>query len=420
LKAEARSVPRAAWVAASVLGAVGLVVLAYYVRHTAASGNWLFSGHFALGFLDLHSRFRDVHKVMRGINIYSKFDHHQYFTYPPAALLIFWPLSWFKVRTDVLWWTLFSEVALAATIAMCWRRVRASDPWMIAAGSMFGAIAAIVVFPPLSIHLALGQLGLFIALLVGVDYLVLATPNRLRGVATGVATAIKIYPVVFIVAYALRREWRAVATSVGSALATALIALALWPSLTVAFVRRQVLSGRELTHFLHNAHYLASSSSPFTIFFRWPFSGGPLAHVLGWAASLGAVALGLWAATRLYSRGRVASSFVMVLAASALAGPVTWDHYYVFAPLVVFVIIENLDLVAIAVTAGVAIACYAVPWQLMRNDSLSVNSLSARALGIFVARNALSAATIAMFIAVVVATRSARRERVEQLSSPAP
>jgi alpha-1,2-mannosyltransferase len=413
---DPRRLPRAWLIAGTALGAVLVVALAYYARWWVPRSNWLFSGHYALGFQDLKTRFRDIHRVMRGINPYSKFDHHQYFTYPPPALIFFWPLTWVKLRTATLLWTLLSELSLALAIAVCWRRWRRDDPWLVAAGSLIYAVVAIAIFPPLSIHIALGQLGLFLMAALVVDYLVVPAPAK--GVLTGVAAAIKIYPIVFIVAWALRREWRAVITSLASGLATSLVALAIWPSLTSAFVHRQLLSGREIGHFLRNPHYLASSSSPFTILFRWPFHGGTAAHVLGWVLSLAAVALMLWAGHRLWRAQRPVGSFVMVMAASVLAGPVTWDHYYTFAPLLVFVALQCRDRRAIWVTALVAMAVYAVPWQISRNDSLSVDSWSLRALQVFISRNALDAATLALGVAAVLSTRVSAGERADELVAP--
>jgi alpha-1,2-mannosyltransferase len=380
-------------------------------------GNWLFSGHYALGFGDLRSRFKDIWRLHHGFNLYSNHDHHQYFTYPPAALFVFWPLSWASLRVDFLVWTLLTETALAATIALCWAKVRPGRPWLIAAGSIWGALASFAIFPPLSIHLAVGQLGIFLALMLALDYL--AVRGLARGVLTGVAAAIKIYPIVFIVAFALRREWRAAGTALASGAATTALAWAVWPSATWTFFHRQLFSGGELNHFLKNHHWIATSSSPYTVFFRWPFSGGTGAGALGWAASLAVVALGLWAGQRLWRRRRHVSSFVMVLGASVLAGPVTWDHYYTFAPLMVFVVLENLDLAVLAWTAGAAMVLYAVPWQLARNESLSVHGFSARAGLILLARNALSLATLATAVAAIYATRS-DRERVDESVSPGP
>ncbi len=398
-------------------GVVALVVLALFIRAYVPHHNWLFSGHYALGFGDLLSRTRDIWRIHHGSNVYSLHDHHQYFTYPPAALFIFWPLSWATFHTDVLIWTLLCLFALAASIAIVWRTVAPQGPWTVAAGSLWGTVASVMVLPVISIGLALGQLGLLLMLMLVLDYLVLRAPAK--GVLTGVAAAIKIYPVVFIVSWLIRREWRPALTALASGALTSAAAWAIWPHFTATFVNRQLLSGRELTHFLHNLHWRATSSSPYTIFFRWPFHGGPYASLVGWLASLAAVALGLWAAQRLWRVGARASSFVMVMGASVLAGPVTWDHYYTFAPLLVFVAYENRRRIALAITAVAALVVYAVPWQLARNESFSVTGLSAHELLIFVARNALSAATVALSVAGVYVTRStSASESLDQTPAP--
>jgi hypothetical protein len=401
---KAAPLPRGAVVGVAVLGVVALVALAVFIRDYVPHHNWLFSGHYALGFGDLLSRKRDIFRIHHGSNVYSLHDHHQYFTYPPAALFVFWPLSWASFHTDALIWTLVCLSALAGSIAIVWRTVLASPTWTIAAGSLWGSVAAVVIFPVISIGLALGQLGLLLMLLLALDYLVLRGPAK--GIATGVAAAIKIYPVVFIVGWLLRREWRPAVTALFSGAVTSALAWAVWPHFTATFVSRQLFSGRELTHFLHNLHWRATSSSPYTIFFRWPFHGGSWASPVGWVASLAVVALGLWGAQRTWRAGLRATSFVVLLGASVLAGPVTWDHYYTFAPLLVFVVIENWHRRVLVVAALVAMVTYALPWQLDRNESFSVVGFSAHELFIFVGRNALSAATVVVMIAAIYVTRS--------------
>lgn len=262
---NSRSIQPAKAVAAAVLGVVALVGLAWFIRDYVPHHNWLFSGHYALGFGDLLSRKRDIFRIHHGSNVYSLHDHHQYFTYPPAALFIFWPLSWANFHVDVLIWTLACLFALAGSIAMVWRAVRPDPMWTVAAGSLWGTVAAVVAFPVISIGLALGQLGLLLMVMLALDYLVLRGPAK--GVLTGIAAAIKIYPVVFIVGWLIRREWRPALTALASGALTSAVAWAVWPTFTATFVSRQLFSGRELTHFLNNLHWRATSSSPYTIFF---------------------------------------------------------------------------------------------------------------------------------------------------------
>jgi alpha-1,2-mannosyltransferase len=412
---ERRAMSRRSAIGATFAGLVGVVVLALVSKHYIPTHNWFFTTHYALGFEDLLSRFRDIWRLHHGYNLYSIRDHHQYFTYPPAALLLFWPLSWFTFRIDVVWWMILSVLALAGMIGLTWRATRPSPPWVIAAGSLWGALVSIAVFPVISTGLALGQIGLFLTVMLAADYL--ALKGRFQGVLTGVAAAIKIYPIVFVIGWLVRRQWRPALSAIGSGAVTTLISWALWPTSMSQFISRQLLGGHELSHFWHNLHWRAVSSSPYTWFFRPPFNAGSWASGAGWAASIAAVALGMWAAQRLWRAGCRASSFVMMMGASVLAGPVTWDHYYTFAPLLIFVVVENWERRVLVYASCLAMLTYAVPWALGRNEDFSAHGLNAKTISIFVARNALGVVTILVFAAGVYSTRSAR-ENVEQPVAP--
>lgn len=387
-------------------GALAVVALAYFIRDYVPHHNWLFTGHYAIGFEDLLSRTRQISHVRHGANLYSKKDHSQYFTYPPAALFLFWPLSWASFHLDALVWTLLCLAALAGSIAIAWRTVARPDAWVVVAGATWGAILAVAALPVISLGFALGQVGELIMVALIVDYLVLR--NRAQGLLTGLTAAIKIYPAVFIVGWLVRREWRPALTAIFSGAALSGLAWAVFPTFTRTFVSQQLFSGNELTHFLHSTHWLSTSSSPYTIFFRWPFHGGSWASPVGWLASLSVVALGIWATHRLWRAGRPLTSFCTLMGACVLAGPVTWDHYYTFAPLLVLVAWENRDQRPMVVAAIVALVVYALPVQLARNESLSVHGFSARALFIFAARNALSGATVLLMLAGLWVTRAGR------------
>lgn len=391
----------------AIAGVAAIIGASFLIRWYVPDHHWLFSGNYAIGFEDLLSRTRDIFRIHHHSNVYSVHNHHQYFTYPPAALFLFWPLSWFSFHADALWWTLLCLVAAAGSIAVVWRAVAPVRGWALVAGSSWGALASLVAFPVVSIGYALGQVGQFIMVALALDYLALR--GRARGVLTGVVAAIKIYPAVFILGWVWRREWRSAATAVGTGAVVSGIAWAVFPTFTRTFVVRQLFSGRELTHFLTNAHWRAFSSSPYTIFFRWPFHGGGWASPVGWLASGAVVALGIWASVRLWRAALPAASFVALMGACVLAGPVTWDHYYTFAPLLVFVAWEARHRRPLLWAALVALVVYAIPWQVARNQSFSVHGLSAHQLLIFVARNALDAATVLVMVAGLWVTRSGQR-----------
>jgi hypothetical protein len=399
-----RSVARTRAILATALGVLAVIALGFFIRDYVPSHNWLFTGHYAIGFEDLLSRTRDISHIRHHANLYSVENHAQYFTYPPAALFLFWPLNWASFHTDALVWTLICLAALAGSLAIACRTVIHTDGWTVAAGSLGGTIAAIALLPVISLGFALGQVGELIMLALALDYLVLR--GRPQGVLTGIVAAFKIYPAVFIIGWLIRREWRPAFTAIGSGAVVSVLAWAVFPTFTRTFISRQLFSGNELTHFLHSTHWISTSSSPYTIFYRWPFDGGSWASPVGWLASLAVVALGMWATHRLWRAGRPLSSFCTLMGACVLAGPVTWDHYYTFAPLLVLVAWENRDRRPLAVAAIVALVIYALPVQLARNESLSVHGFSARAVFIFFARNALSGATVLVMLAALWVTRS--------------
>jgi hypothetical protein len=301
----------------AVLGVVAVVVLGVFIRDYVPTHNWLFTGHYAIGFEDLLSRTRDISHIRHGANLYSVKNHAQYFTYPPAALFLFWPLSWASFHIDALVWTLVCLAALVGSIAIAWRSVIRTDGWVLAAGSLWASLIAVALLPVISLGFALGQVGELIMVALALDYLVLR--GRFQGVLTGVVATIKIYPAVFIVGWLVRREWRPALTATASGAVVTAIAWAVFPSFTRAFLSKQLFSGNELTHFLHSTHWLSTSSSPYTIFFRWPFHGGSWASPVGWLASLAVVALGVWATQRLWLAGRRLSSFCTLLGATVLA-----------------------------------------------------------------------------------------------------
>jgi alpha-1,2-mannosyltransferase len=203
--------------------------------------------------------------------------------------------------------------------------------------SCAAAAVAVAVLPPLSILLADGQLGTLLLMALLGDSL--AVPARCRGYLTGLVTAIKIYPAIFVVVWLWRRQWADVARAVSAWAVVTGIAALLWPSYTSTFISRLV-DGTEVTRFTHFIHWRATSSSPYTVFFRWPFGNEHFAATIGTLACVAVVALALWASQRARRATWPLSEFVIILMASTLAAPVVWDHYFVWFALLPLVALE--------------------------------------------------------------------------------
>ena len=105
-------------------GTLVIMGLAWYTTKRVPHNNWLFTGRYACSFCDINSRINDVMTVKHGGVLYSADDHHQYFTYPTAALFLFWPLSWVSHFWAVTGWSFISIVSYAGLLMLGWHRVR--------------------------------------------------------------------------------------------------------------------------------------------------------------------------------------------------------------------------------------------------------------------------------------------------------
>lgn len=411
---------------ALVCGLVGLgilVALSWYVAWHVPRSEWLFGAHYDNGFKDLRYRIRNVYSVRHGGVLYSsKIGTLQYFVYPPAALWLFWPLTWVTGParhashfSGELLWTLVSLLALAWMIASAAHRAcrwRWQKAWAVSL--LVATPLCAIVLQPVAVHLALGQVGLLLAAPAVFDILCVRD-QRARGVLTGITAALKLYPIVYFAIFALRREWRALGNAVAAMVATTAIAWAVFPSYSATYFFHRLLGGSELRHYWHNTQWLSSSSSLYTLFFRQPFSGTAPERDLGLALCVGAIALGIYAAWRQLAEGREVAALLCVALGSTIGSPVAWDHYFIWVVLIPFVLVEAgpLPWWRIGSLGLFGLTCL-VPLRLARNENLSHTAYDWIFLVIFTARNALTAASL---LWLVVASIPWSRPRAGQPSA---
>ncbi|MEO3925637.1 glycosyltransferase 87 family protein [Micromonosporaceae bacterium B7E4] len=154
------------------------------------------------------------------------------FTYPPFAALLFQPLVPLGVPVAVGVWTFTSVLALLAAVRLT-LRVTGVPPERRALATLAGAAAALPMFA-VSGHLQVGQVGLFLMLLVLLD---LAGDHRRRwsGLGVGIAAGIKLTPLVFVVYLLATGRFRAAGTAVGGFAATVALGFAWRPDDSVRF-----------------------------------------------------------------------------------------------------------------------------------------------------------------------------------------
>lgn len=320
--------PSAQWVGL-VLAAVAAVISAYCVVY-GQTGHDPFIGEF-----DPYPPYRidlDVYRLgaqvfLDGGNLYGPLPDTEIganlpFTYPPLAAMLFVPLTFFPMYAANL---LFSAVTvgLVGLVAFVVVRELTALRGVALAVATLAALAGSLWLGPVRETIEFGQVNVVLMALVVVD-VVLGRGRRWQGVLVGLAIAIKLTPVVFLGYFLIRRDWRALATAVGSAVGLTLLGFLLrWEdSVTywtdalrdptrigrLAYVGNQSLNGL--------LHRLGLDEHVTVVWFL-------LCAALGLSL--------LWVMWRQFAGGHDVAAMLTMAFFALLASPVSWSHHWVWA-----------------------------------------------------------------------------------------
>jgi alpha-1,2-mannosyltransferase len=393
----------------AVLGLLGTLVMSILVARTHGFHPWTFAGRYTYVFRDLMGRVTNLQTLRHTGNIYVPFGVEA-FTYPPGAILLFWPLVWLPTSSIPFLWTWLSILCLAVSLAVCLNHLTPRH-WTTNFGiGCWFALASIVVLPLEVECLIWGQTATILLLLVVLDSLVVK--GRGRGILVGLATAFKIYPVVFIIMWLWRRQFREAITALITTTATTSIAWILWPTSFSTFVRVLIIGHKEFGRFANGGAASYASSSITSFFMRAPFHIGLLNWAWDGVLSVLVISLGLCASQRLWKMDCEISAMVCVLYASVLGSPVAWDHYFAFAPLLVLVIVEVGLRTWLGRACVLALANFCVPWLFFHNTIETSTYLAVRD---FVARNAILLTSLIVLASVFATSRRTVEHRFGQV-----
>lgn len=263
------------------------------------------------------------------------------FTYPPFAAGLFVVLLGLGAVGALVAVLGISAVAYAFVMVVVCRRLGFSDrlvPVVLVSG---------VGLEPVWRTLALGQVNLFLAALVVADALVVS--GRRRGWLVGLAAGIKLVPGIFVVYFALQRDWPAIRRSLIGFAATIVAGLLLardasetyWTKLFfstdhfhgVAYVSNQSLNGI-LVRLVHREH-------PPT----W-------AYLL---LAVAAVALATIAAARQLRSGDQIAALTCVAIGGLLASPISWTHHWVWLAPAILVLAARRQWISAAALSAVTV-----------------------------------------------------------------
>jgi alpha-1,2-mannosyltransferase len=254
-----------------------------------------------------------------------------YFTYPPFAALLLRPFADLPIGVTI---AVFSAgTALAIGLTTWWLVGPLADargwPRWYAAGL---AVPLVFLIEPTRETITFGQINMLLILLVVGD-LIVAVPRkwRLAGAGIGLATALKLFPGIFIVYLLVTRRWRAAIVASATAAGATLLAAATAPRASWQFWTDALWS----TDRVGRTDYTGNQSLQ-GLLARLTAPAEP--PRLAWLLLAVAVAgFGLWRAAR--ARDEITGMALTGLVA-ALISPITWPHHvYWFVPAVLALVV---------------------------------------------------------------------------------
>lgn len=273
------------------------------------------------------------------------------YLYPPFFAVLVRPLATLSLATASIIWLLLNLVAMVAAAALSARFVRASR------GAFFVALVTITLIPASSSTLLLGQVNLLVTLLVvGTLVICLRSPLDSRsefiaGSLLGLAIAIKVFPIRIAASFIIRRRFYAILAMLLTLFGTIVLGILfgggventiyyftdLLPKLisqSASNPENQSLYGVVARLFSSTTHRFAvlTDDNFVTVtllpFINIPEAGKVIGQLLSGTIlilSCLAILLGLK-----QTRGKLPfySDFAVLILASLIASPISWDYYY--------------------------------------------------------------------------------------------
>lgn len=282
--------------------------------------------------LDLQVYRAGIDDWMQGRDPYlQNFTSYQLpFTYPPFALLGLAPLAVMPLPATlaILWLTSIGALTAACyVVSVLGGQPRSRS--LVVQSIGWASLAALAVEPVRS-TLDYGQINVLLMAIVVVDALVV--PKRHRGWLIGLAAAIKLTPLVFLLLPLLERDWKTLGRGVTSLIGASGLMLLLWPSTLQGSWFKVMFSARRVGNVTS-----VGNQSLFGLVHRWPF---PLEgrSIVWLVASAVTICMGAYIAhRRLASKDRVLA-LLSISFVGLLISPISWTHHWVWIALIPAVI----------------------------------------------------------------------------------
>ena len=278
--------------------------------------------------------------VLDGLPLYASRDTVTglHFTYPPFAALVMVPPALLPAWLADALWTGASVGSLAAVVALVRRSLGRPAPGWLVALLTLGALA----LEPVWQNLTFGQVNVFVMLAVLVD--LLRPERRWSGVLVGIATGVKLTPLVFVVLLVLVGRRAAAGRAMLAFAGTVAAGFAVAPASAATYwTDRLVDAGRV------GPPALAHNQSVYGALTR--LLDGPPPTLL-WLTVAGLLSLAvLVVGAAWWRRGDRLLGPCLGAMAMLIASPVSWSHHWVWAVPVALLLWERSRWGAVAWTA---------------------------------------------------------------------
>jgi alpha-1,2-mannosyltransferase len=275
------------------------------------------------------------------------------FTYTPFALLVLSPLAFGSLGlVETLWWLISAASFVTATFLVIKTAptVPTRRAWAVA-GLLCG-VASLALEPARS-NFDYGQINLILMVMIVADLTWVRAPWR--GVLVGLASAIKLTPLVFLFYFLVAREWRSLVRGIGVFVGATAVSWAILPSDSTRYWFHQVAdAGRT------GALGVVSNQSWNGMVHRAPFHGGHLATAVWLVLSAATLACGVVLTRWLVREARTAEAVMVLALTELLASPVSWTHHWSWLVLVPIVAtrlwsVHRAVAIALLVLLGLAV-----------------------------------------------------------------
>ncbi|PWU52003.1 hypothetical protein DLE60_31850 [Micromonospora globispora] len=261
-----------------------------------------------------------------------------YFTYPPFSALLLRPFALLPLGVTVAAFTILTAIGVVVTTRWLVQPMieRHDLPRVFTV-----TVAVLLVFTVESTRetITFGQINMLLVVLILAD-LLFAVPQgrRWAGVGVGLATALKLFPGIFIVYLLATRRWRAAVVASATAALATLLAAAVAPSDSWRFWTHELWA----TDRVGRTDYTGNQSL-FGLLSRITAPEKP--SQLPWLLLVVLVAAyGLWRAARAARAGDALAGLTLTGLVGGLVSPITWTHHlYWFIPAVVVLVDAALD-----------------------------------------------------------------------------